>query len=309
MLAPLPSLAADKADLQRIYDHIHKTFNTSSSLKMRIKDLKPSPIKGMLSGRIEFDDGNRKQVQPIHVTKDGRYYILSDSFALGASGFPGLRAPVKKQGQPHPPPMLLSQDAQYVLFGQAMDASIDPEKDAMSKIGLRNVLATGPTDAPVVVVEYSDLQCPACKKAQAVIDGGLMSAYEGKVRWVFKHYPLRDMHPWAYDAAIALACAGSIKPQSYRGIMNAFFREQKDITTKNIRQKSLEFANKAGINDAPFRTCFDRKESQELVDADIREAESLGIKSTPTIYINGRQARDLRPREFQRLIDEMLKKK
>lgn len=202
--------------------------------------------------------------------------------------------------------MLLAADGRYVLFGKALDASIDPEKDALSKMDLKNVLATGPADAPVVVVEYSDLQCSACKRLQAVLDGELLPAYKGKVRWVFKHYPLRGMHPWAYDAAIAVACAGTIKPQGYREMVSAFFGEQKAITTKNIRQKSLGFARRAGINAARFEKCFDGKEAKSIVDADIREGDRLGVSSTPTIYINGRRVRSHHPHELRRVIDEML---
>jgi len=298
---------AEKVDLQKLYDHIHKTYSTPSSAKLLISGLKPSPIKGMLSGTFELGEGEQRQVMPILVSMDGRSYILSDVFETTQSSVPALRIPISVgKDQPAAPPILVSDDGRYVVYGPAQDASVDPEREALSKMNLKDTPSSGPADAPVLLVEYSDLECPFCEKAHSLVSGDVMPAYGKKVRWVFKHYPLRNIHPWAYDAAIAAACAGRIKPEAYMGFIAAMFRQANSISPQNLREKALGVAKESGVDGTRFAACFDKKESQSLVDAEIREADSLGVTGTPTFFVNGRRLRSYQPAEVRRIIDEKL---
>lgn len=303
------SRAEDKVDQTRILDHIHKSFNTPTSYKMRIKDLKPSEVPGMLSGTLEIQAGKRTQNQPLQVTRDGRYYIISPTYKLGPGVLPGTRKPLARPGKPPPPPIHVTPDGRHMLMGEAQDASIDPEKDVLSKIDLKGAPSKGPAKAPILLVEYSELQCPHCARAHKVIEGLIEKDYKGKVRWVFKHYPLENIHPWARDASIAALCAHKLKPRAHFDMAAAFYKAQRSITAKNVKEKGLEFAKKAGLDEGRFRDCLDKEGSKDILKAHIEEADRLGVQGTPALYVNGRQLRDYREHELRRIFDEMLERK
>ncbi|MFA5140416.1 MAG: DsbA family protein [Elusimicrobiota bacterium] len=305
-----PALAlAESPDTSPVLDHIHKTFNTPASYRMSITDLKPSPLPGLLSGTFEVSDGQQSQIQPIHISTDGRRYILSDVYPLVLDETSGLLTSAPKPGQPTPPTVQVSTGGAYVLFGPFEDASVDPDKLALSKIDLSKSVIWGKADAPLTLIEFSEIQCPFCSRAQDIIHEELLGAYKGKLRVVFKHYPLRNIHPWAYDAAIAIACVGKIKPAAHQGVIEGFFKEVRSITPQNLREKALGFAKAGGVDVKRFQECFDKKGSKDLVDADMKEGDAVGVNATPTLFVNGRRVRNYQPEELRRLFDELLPQK
>jgi protein-disulfide isomerase len=114
------------------------------------------------------------------------------------------------------------------------------------------------------------------------------------------------IHPWAYDAAVAAACVGRLKPASYMRFVTEMFHGQKDVTPQNVREKVLKTAKDVGVEEARFAPCYDKKETKPLVDAEIKEADSLGVTATPTLFVNGRRLRSYQPAEVRRIIDEKL---
>src|SRR6185503_4140123 len=101
----------------------------------------------------------------------------------------------------------VSRDGKYLFRGDAVDLSVDPLKQVMSKIKLDDQPERGPKDAKVTIVEYSDFQCPFCARAYTTFEQEVMKDYGDKVRFVFKNFPLTSIHPWAEDAALASECA------------------------------------------------------------------------------------------------------
>lgn len=305
--------AADPVDRQKLYDHIHKRFSTPTTMKLHLGELKPSPLPGYLTGTLEFRQGDARQLQQIHITRDGRRYVFGVLHSLAPSEAPGLRAPRAVEGELSPPKVFVSPDGRHLLhavFGPPQDLTVDPDKENLAKMRLDDgTPAWGPPDAPVTVVEYSDLQCPHCKKAHETLEAELPKAYSEKVRWISKSYPLRNAHPWAYDAAVAAACAGLLKPEAYRALKSDFFRDQASVSPGNVREKALAYARKAGLGRKEFEACLDGPEGRARVDAHIKEGEALGITGTPTIYVNGRRAPALPFEALSQVIDEMLKNK
>jgi len=102
-------------------------------------------------------------------------------------------------------PFTRSADCRYVVFAAVEDITIDPAKAIMDKIDLQGVQWKGPENAPVTIVEYSDFQCPFCAKGFNIIEKEVLPAYQGKVRFAYKHLPL-PFHNWAESAAIAMEC-------------------------------------------------------------------------------------------------------
>ena len=94
-----------------------------------------------------------------------------------------------------------SPDLKFVVLGDILDTSVDPAKAVMAKINVTGEPFKGAKDAKVTIVEYSEFQCPYCKKGFDTIEQQVLKNYDGKVKFYFKQFPL-PFHPWAQPAAI-----------------------------------------------------------------------------------------------------------
>ncbi len=147
----------------------------------------------------------------------------------------------------------------------------------------------GPADAPVVLVEYSDFECPYCKRLADSLDE-LAKREPALVRIHFKHFPMdtacndtmeRPLHDQACNAAIAAVCAerqGKLWPMHDLLFTNA---------RKLSRDAYLEFAAQIGVDVETFRACLDDPSALQRVKDDIAEGAKMGIRGTPTFFVNG----------------------
>ena len=166
-------------------------------------------------------------------------------------------------------------------------------------VDLENVRRRGPADAPVTIVEYSDFQCPYCKRMQPVMQE-LMAKYEGELSWVFKDLPLARIHPGAVYAAEAARCAGEQgKFWEYRDALFGVPRVTDEVHPGIV--ESLE------LDPESFKECASSGRHRGAVEADSLEAQKLGIRGTPAFIINGILLSGARPvDEFTRVIDAEL---
>src|SRR5579871_85787 len=201
----------------------------------------------------------------------------------------------------------VSRDGRYLLRGDAVDLTIDPLKQVMSKIKLDGVPARGPRDAKVTIVEYSDFQCPFCSRAYATLEDQVLKEYGDRVRFVFKNFPLTSIHPWAEDGAVAAACGAEQGNDQFWVMYNGLFKRQSEITKDNVKDKAVEIGQAGGLDAAKLKDCLDGRKSLDAVKADEAEAASLGVGSTPTFFINGRRVSGAQSYEgFKQIIDQEL---
>ncbi|MBI5244227.1 MAG: thioredoxin domain-containing protein [Elusimicrobia bacterium] len=304
--APSAAAPAKSFDREGFYKHIRKVYGVPPNMRLSLGELKASAVPGLLAGRLEFGEGAQAQAQPVQITQDGRHYILGAPFKLGPSKVPGFRSPMPEREGFEAPALQVTKDGRFLLPGQFQDLSVDPDAANRAKIQLKGAVGWGPADAKVVIVEYSDFQCPHCKKAFEAIENDLLPKYPGKLRLIFKDYPLTNIHPWAFDAAIAAACARSHGAEVARKLHASMFAEQASLKKEEFRAKVLEFAKGAGADPAAFERCFDKQESKTAVEADMAEATLLGVGGTPSIYVNGRRAPNYNIETLKPIVDEML---
>ncbi len=306
LLAPLAQAA--ELDEKALYKHIQKTFNAPAEIEFSLKGLAPSKIPGFLAGELQSSYRGNTRNQPILVSSDGRHYVLSDIYELEPSKqFKDLSASRPAEGIPA---VHVSSDLKYFFMGDLRDLSVDPDAVNMSKIQLSGALSRGSNSAPVTVVEFSDLQCPYCRNAHMALEENLLKTYGKKVRWVFKHFPLTSIHPWAYPAAIATSCAALQSQEAAWKLEALIFQDQEKLNTSNFKEKALEHAKKVGLKAQPFENCFDKQETKPAVEADMQEARNLQVNSTPTFFVNGRQIAGFRNFDsIKTLIDQMLSEK
>lgn len=167
--------------------------------------------------------------------------------------------------------------------------------------------AIGPADAPITIVEVSDFECPFCQRAAATM-GELRTAYAGKLRIVFHHFPLdtacnpllkHQVHENACGAARAAVCAeklGQFFPYAEK-----LFQDGTDAADLMTHAKTLGFA------EAPFSACLASPESKDRVQKDIALLSKIGVAAVPVFFVNGRRIAGAQPIEiFAAIIDEEL---
>jgi protein-disulfide isomerase len=159
----------------------------------------------------------------------------------------------------------------------------------------------GPDNAPVTIIEFSDYQCPYCAKWHAEVFERLMKTYEGKIRFVYRDFPLYSIHPQAQAAAEAANCAG--EQGAYWKYYTALFSEKYSLGGDAYTQ----YAKDLGLDAEKLNQCLSAHRYQAEVDADFKYASNLGVSSTPTFFINGLAVVGAQPYEvFQQIIDKEL---
>ncbi len=139
----------------------------------------------------------------------------------------------------------------------------------------------GPEDAEIVIVEFSDFECPFCKKWHDEVYEPLMAAYPGQIRLVYRNFPLTSIHADAFSAAEAALCAGD---------QGRFWEYHDKLFGREYglgEEAYLQYASDLGLNEDAFRECLTGRKYQEFVQQDMDFAINLGIRSTPTFFING----------------------
>ena len=143
----------------------------------------------------------------------------------------------------------------------------------------------GSATAPVTIVEFSDFQCPYCKKFTDIL-AQVWPEEEDQVRVVFHHMPL-SIHPWARLAAEGSACAQLQNADAFWSMHDQLFQHQQEITADNIKQKLSEYAqNTKSLDTKSFQACLDNEMSLGLVFRDMNLASANNVQGTPTLFIN-----------------------
>mgnify|MGYP001773170276 CR=1 FL=1 len=144
----------------------------------------------------------------------------------------------------------------------------------------------GDLNASVKIIEYSDLECPFCKMAHPTLIQ-LVKNYQGKVAWIYRHFPLTSLHPKAINEAEAAECVG------YLGGNNAFwlFVDKIFATTPSNNGLDLsllpKIAEESGVNRVNFQNCLNSGKYRQEVEKDLNEAQNIGLTGTPSFVIIG----------------------
>ena len=167
-------------------------------------------------------------------------------------------------------------------------------------IPVENAYAIGPADAPITIVEFSDYQCPFCRRWHDEVYEPLLAAYPGQIRLVYRHLPLTSIHPDAMSAAEAAMCAGE---------QDAYWPFHERLFSSEALNSAtyLQYAQDLKLNLGTFEACLSDHKYQQAIQEDSDFAINLGIRSTPTFFINGLAVVGAQPLDvFQQVIDKEL---
>lgn len=186
------------------------------------------------------------------------------------------------------------------LLGLAVKASVSNSNDAKTETSpsasasltdeqknqLKEGQSTGPKDAKVVVSEFADFQCPACKQYEPTLEE-LRKTYANQVLFVFKHFPLYPQpHKNAMVASIASESAGNQgKFWEYHDIL--YEKQDEWAELNDPKAKFAEYAGTVGLDVERFKKDLDAEYGKDAINRDKDFGTSLQINGTPTIYING----------------------
>ena len=230
---------------------LHDMFAYDSNLTWRILEIKPSVAKGLSEVDVLVTGPQGPQNNKFYVSADGSHAITGEIIPFGAHPFAATQAELKKK-----------------ITGPSQ----------------------GPANAPVTLVEFSDLQCPHCKQAQPTIDKLLSESKD--VRLVFQNFPI-PTHDWAEKAAEYADCIGRTNNDAFWKFIHSVYDAQTDITAANADQKFKELTDAAGAKSADVAACADKPETAGRVQRSIELGHSLDVTGTPTLFINGRKLSNL----------------
>jgi protein-disulfide isomerase len=219
-------------------------------VQVKIDDPKPSPVPNLEQVDVHFIYGARTQDETFYVTKDGH----------------------------------------RIIRGYIYDLAQNPFKEDLDKLKTSLSPSFGAAGAPVVLVLFSDFECPNCKEEAKTLRQNLPGAFPKDVRVYFKDFPLEQLHPWAKPAAMAGQCVFRENPAAFWQFHDWIYEHQSEITPDNLKAKVLEFAQTVkDLDGMQLGRCIDSKATEADVDASIAQGKSLKIDATPTMFLNGRR--------------------
>ena len=220
---------------------------------------------------------------------------------IGNSGLSEVPIDVKSPEGSDTVKMYLTKDGRYLLRGELNDLTADPLAANIAKFNLTNAPVLGDPKATITIVEYSDFECPVCRSLHDVLRG-LLPKYP-QVKVVFKDFPLEALHPWARTAAIAGRCAYQQDPKAFWKLYDLIYDNQEVISASNAWDKMLEYAGRSGLNVDTFKSCMSSPQASGEVDASLTNGKELDVRSTPTVFVNGRRINGADPHVLQQYID------
>jgi len=211
---------------------------------------------------------------------------------------------------------LVSQDGKTLIRFAKIDIAKDPYAELMTKIDVRGRPVRGNPGAKVTVVVYDDFQCPYCARMHHTLFPDLLKTYGDRVRIIYKDYPLYEIHPWANRAAVDAGCLAARNPEAFWDFADYVHFNQEAIKGQNpkieaqfaaLDQAALEQGRKRGLDVASLQACL-QKQDDTAVKASVKEAEGLGVNSTPTLIINGEKVDYAAPEaELRGFLDRALR--
>ncbi len=253
--------------------------------------------------------GSQAQIQKSVEAFLRNYYALGSDITItvgtpkpiGASGLSELPITVKSPEGSDDVKMYLTVDGRYLLRGDINDLTTDPLAENIAKFDLKNAPVFGDPKAPITIVEFADFECPVCRGLHDAVRG-LLPNYP-QVKIIFKDFPIDALHPWARTAALAGRCAYQQNPKSFWQLYDLIYDNQDLISASNAYDKMMEYAGKAGLNSDTFKVCLSSPQATAAIDASLANGKLLDVRSTPTLFVDGRRLVGADPHALQQYID------
>ena len=222
-------------------------FGWNQELSWKVAEIKPSEASGIAQATVVFSTPKGQQVTRIYVTPDQKYAFTGDLVPFGADPF---------------------------------------AKTRQELIGVKGP-TEGSKDATITIVEFGDLECPACKAAQPNISRLMQE--EPKAKLIFANYPLEQIHKWAMMGAKYVDCLDNENNDAAWKFIATVYEHQSEINEQNVEQMLKGYVKDAGGNPDTVAACVAKPEAEKQVRQSMALGQKLDVTSTPTFFINGRR--------------------
>ena len=246
---------------ETVNSFLHEWFGYDPSLSFKVVSIKPSEIEGLSEVNAVLSGAQGQQQLKLYITPDGKHAVNGEIMPFGAHPFAATQKEL--------------------------------ERDA-------NGPSHGPADAPVTVVDFSDLQCPHCKEAHPALEK--LMAEKKNVRLIFQTFPL-PMHDWAAKAADYADCVSRSSNEAFWKFIASVYAAQSDITAANADEKLTALADAAGVKGADIAACAAKPETASRLEKSVALGKVLDVNSTPTLFINGRRVPAVSYEVLEKLVD------
>jgi protein-disulfide isomerase len=191
---------------------------------------------------------------------------------------------------------LLSKDQKTLIRLTKMDLTKDP-------ISVQGRPVRGNPNAKVMVVNFDDFQCPFCSQVHRILFPELLQEYGDRVAFVYKDFPLSEIHPWALHAAVDANCIAAQSNDAYWDFADYIHANQPAVNAEKGRDNqyaaldrmTLSKADKFHLDSSKLQACMKDPKGQAAVLASVSEGESLNVSGTPTMFVNGQMLDGARP--------------
>jgi protein-disulfide isomerase len=238
--------------------------------------------------------------------------------SLHASDFPNYDAltviidsPEKKQALE----FLLARDHKTLVRITRMDLTKDPYAEIMRKIDVSGRPTRGNKDAKVVVVNYDDFECPYCSRLHTTLFPEIFREYSDRVLFIYKDYPLEEIHPWAVHAAVDANCLSAQAADAYWDYADFLHTNQHAVGSAKGREAQYAELDKLAVlqgqkhnlDPAKLQACI-KAQDDKAIRASMSEGDVVGVGATPTMFVNGAKLDGAVPAEEVRAaLDRALK--
>lgn len=230
-------------------------------------------------------------------------------------GYDTVAVNIEGEGKQKEFKFLLSKDRNTLLRVTKFDLSKDPYTELMGKIDVSGRPSRGPKSAKVVVVNYDDFECPYCAAMHRTIFPELFKEYGDRVEFIYKDYPLAEIHPWAIHAAVDANCLAAQNADAYWDFADYIHANKRDVDAEKtpparfeaIDKMAMLQGQKHNVDVVKLQSCV-KAQNEDAVRASMKEADGLGVNATPTLFINGQKIDGAVPiSEVRAALDEALK--
>ena len=206
-------------------------------------------------------------------------------------GYDNLPVTFSHNGKQTTVTFLISKDGNTLARLEKFDISKDPQ----SIYSLDHRPVRGSADAKVTVVNYDDLECPYCARMHEELFPTTLDHYKGMVRFVYKDFPLVDIHPWAMHAAVDANCIADQNNDAYWTFVDYAHGHGHEIegngndpkqSFATLDQQARTIGKSANLNQAKLDACI-AKQDESAIRASMHEGEKLGIDGTPQLFVDG----------------------
>lgn len=313
MKAPKEGIAAKVGDMEISNQELQKGIESDLfELEQKIFDTKMNRLKALILEKLMANDPNKKglsndEYMEKYIAKGAKVTDKDINKFVEEKNIP--KQQVNEQIKERIRGYLLAEKKREAVDSwiakktksSGVEIYLEKPRRPTFDVEVGNSPSTGANDAKVTIVEFSDFQCPYCSKAAETVNK-IKKEYGSKVRVVFKQFPL-PFHSQAKQAANAALCAWEQKPELFWKMHDKLFADQSKLSKEDLTNT----AKTLGVKEKEFTACLSSNKHLPMINADIQQGKDLGVKSTPTFFVNGQLLQGAQPFEaFQEIINDEL---